>query len=70
MANCVIKVPCSSANLGPGFDVMGLALDIFLELHVSQDAACAPSKLPSNFELSYEGLFAGTHPLLVIMLIR
>ena len=29
-----IKVPCSSANIGPGFDVIGLALSIYLELHM------------------------------------
>jgi Homoserine kinase len=26
-----VRVPASSANLGPGFDALGLALDIFLE---------------------------------------
>ncbi|KAK9380634.1 GHMP kinase [Kockiozyma suomiensis] len=32
-----IRVPCSSANIGPGFDVVGLALSIFLELKVRVD---------------------------------
>ena len=27
----VVRVPASSANLGPGFDALGLALDVFLE---------------------------------------
>lgn len=31
----VIKVPCSSANIGPGFDVIGLALNIYLEVEVT-----------------------------------
>ena len=30
----VIKVPASTANLGPGFDSIGLALDIYLTLEV------------------------------------
>ena len=33
----VIKTPCSSANIGPGFDVIGLALSLYLELHVTID---------------------------------
>lgn len=32
----VIKVPGSSANLGPGFDSLGLALNIYLTLEVEQ----------------------------------
>jgi homoserine kinase len=30
----VVRVPASSANLGPGFDVMGAALDLHMELEV------------------------------------
>ena len=30
----IIKVPGSSANLGPGFDSIGLALDVYLTLEV------------------------------------
>lgn len=33
--NWVIKVPGSSANIGPGFDVLGLGLSIYLELDVN-----------------------------------
>ncbi|HEY8424165.1 MAG TPA: homoserine kinase, partial [Clostridia bacterium] len=29
-----IKVPATSANLGAGFDCMGLALDIYNEIYV------------------------------------
>jgi homoserine kinase len=29
----IVRVPASSANLGPGFDTLGLALDIYLECH-------------------------------------
>lgn len=32
----LVRVPASSANLGPGFDVMAVALDIHLELEVSE----------------------------------
>jgi hypothetical protein len=24
------KIPCSSANVGPGFDVLGVALDLYM----------------------------------------
>ena len=33
----IIKVPASSANLGPGYDVLGIALSLYLELHVVID---------------------------------
>ncbi|KAI5306482.1 hypothetical protein KEM56_000684 [Ascosphaera pollenicola] len=49
----VIKVPCSSANIGPGFDVLGLALSIYLELHVTTQNA--PADAPLNCTISYEG---------------
>ena len=29
-----VRVPASSANLGPGFDVMGAALDLHMDLDV------------------------------------
>ena len=32
--NRTVRVPASSANLGPGFDVMGAALDLHLEVDV------------------------------------
>jgi homoserine kinase len=32
----VVRVPASSANLGPGYDVMAAALDMFLELEVEE----------------------------------
>jgi len=31
-----VRVPASSANLGPGFDVMGAALDLHLEVDVAE----------------------------------
>jgi homoserine kinase len=32
----VIRIPASSANLGPGFDSMGVALDLYLDLEVEK----------------------------------
>jgi homoserine kinase len=32
----LVRVPASSANLGPGYDVMAAALDMFLELEVEE----------------------------------
>lgn len=50
-----IRTPCSSANIGPGFDVIGLALSIYLELTVTIDRAAAPSPHPLNCRITYEG---------------
>lgn len=53
-----IKVPCSSANIGPGFDVVGISLSIYLTLdiqtQVDQESVC---------KLSYEGEGADEVPL-------
>jgi len=35
--NLTIKVPATSANLGPGFDALGLALDLWNETRLSTD---------------------------------
>jgi homoserine kinase len=35
--NFVVKVPASTSNLGPGFDSIGLALNIFNEYHFSTE---------------------------------
>ena len=44
-----IKVPASTANLGPGFDSMGLALDLYLTLEVEESESWEISS--STFEL-------------------
>ncbi|KXL50163.1 hypothetical protein M433DRAFT_2272 [Acidomyces richmondensis BFW] len=49
-----IKVPCSSANIGPGFDVIGLALSLWLELQVRVDDE-ESSNAPYNCRITYEG---------------
>lgn len=39
MTRIRIEVPATSANLGPGFDTLGLALDLVNVIHVELDAA-------------------------------
>lgn len=51
----VIRTPCSSANIGPGFDVIGLALSMYLELHVTIDRTKEKSEYPLNCRITYEG---------------
>lgn len=48
----VIRVPCSSANIGPGFDVLGLALSLYLDVHVSIKPSETPSQLPLNCSIT------------------
>jgi homoserine kinase len=38
-----VRVPCSTSNLGPGFDQLGLALGLFLEASVTWDPSGPPS---------------------------
>ena len=46
-ARCVVRVPASSANLGPGYDAMAAALSLHLELEVEETGALAvESDLP------------------------
>lgn len=54
----IIRTPCSSANIGPGFDVIGLALSLYLELHVTIDPSS--SVYPLNCFVSYEDKSAST----------
>jgi len=58
-----IKVPCSSANIGPGFDVIGLALSIFLELQITVSPGSTTSS-HLNCTITYEGLGSESVPLL------
>lgn len=50
----VLKTPCSSANIGPGFDVIGLALSLHLELHVTIDSSKSSSQHPLNCAITYD----------------
>lgn len=58
-----IRVPASSANIGPGFDVLGIGLNLFLEIHVSIKEGVETSADPYNVKLSYEGDGADGVPL-------
>jgi homoserine kinase len=58
----VIKVPCSSANIGPGFDVIGLALNVYLEVSV-QVTKKEKSEHSLNCRITYEGVGASKVPL-------
>ncbi|PVV02460.1 hypothetical protein BB560_003082 [Smittium megazygosporum] len=53
-----IVVPATSANVGPGFDVLGIALSLFLELDVTVDSSSSvhldPNSSPKyNLTLEY-----------------
>lgn len=52
-----VRVPGSSANLGPGFDVLGLALDIYLTARIAERQAGEPSVRLSGPHT--EGIAAG-----------
>jgi len=54
-----VKVPCTSSNIGPGFDVVGLSLSLYLTLHVTVDPA-ASNAAPT---LAYTGEGAADAPL-------
>ncbi|PVG02216.1 putative THR1-homoserine kinase [Serendipita vermifera] len=54
-----ICVPATSANIGPGFDVVGLSLSLYLRLTVNTDPS-VPSPHPT---LTYEGEGADEAPL-------
>ncbi|KAF2186567.1 phosphoribosylformylglycinamidine cyclo-ligase-like protein [Zopfia rhizophila CBS 207.26] len=58
----VIKVPCSSANIGPGFDVIGLALNIYLEVQLTVTQQTS-SQHSLNCRVTYEGVNADSVPL-------
>ena len=40
-----IRVPASSANLGPGFDVLGMAIDRYLEVEFAEEGIGSPDHL-------------------------
>ena len=56
----VVRVPCTSSNIGPGFDVLGLSLSMYLELHVEIDASRTEQTAP---QLRYSGQGADDAPL-------
>lgn len=58
-----LKVPASSANIGPGFDVLGIGLNLYLEIQVNVDPSVDTSEDKHNAKLSYEGNGAAGVPL-------
>ncbi|KAF2875801.1 phosphoribosylformylglycinamidine cyclo-ligase-like protein [Massariosphaeria phaeospora] len=58
----VITVPCSSANIGPGFDVIGLALNVYLEVQLTVTKKDS-SEHSLNCRITYEGVNAESVPL-------
>ncbi|KAK7754779.1 Trihydroxynaphthalene reductase [Diatrype stigma] len=63
MESFTIRTPASSANIGPGFDVIGLALSLYLELRVTIDRSKKTSEQPLNCRITYEGEGDGDVPL-------
>src|SRR3954466_566350 len=62
----LVRVPASSANLGPGYDVLAAALDIQLELEVSEAGAfeveAGGDGLPTDRDNLYVRAFELLHP--------
>lgn len=40
-----IRVPASSANIGPGFDVLGMAIDRYIEVEFAEEGIGSPDNL-------------------------
>ncbi|KAJ2744292.1 Trihydroxynaphthalene reductase [Coemansia sp. BCRC 34301] len=56
----VINVPATSANIGPGFDVMGLSLSLYLTVTARvEDASGNGGDSAENITLVYEGQNSG-----------
>ncbi|KAJ2776122.1 Trihydroxynaphthalene reductase [Coemansia javaensis] len=66
-ARHTINVPATSANIGPGFDVMGLSLSLYLtvtaEVGTAAAVAAAAADADSNVSIAYEGGNAAGLPL-------
>ncbi|THH12975.1 hypothetical protein EW146_g7204, partial [Bondarzewia mesenterica] len=61
-----IRVPATSANIGPGFDVVGLSLSLYLTLTVTISApshSSSSSNTPAPPTLTYSGEGADEVPL-------
>jgi homoserine kinase len=62
----LVRVPASSANLGPGYDVMAAALDLFLELEVEEAGEFSldpgPLDVPADRDNLIVRAFESLHP--------
>lgn len=58
MAEVTVRVPATTANLGPGFDCLGLALDLWDEVTITQHVAQtrAPAPAGSSEDHQYQEL--------------
>lgn len=63
MRKFTIKVPATSANIGPGFDVVGLSLSLWLELTVSHTPYTSDLKPATRPKITYSGEGANEVPL-------
>lgn len=45
-----VSVPASTANLGPGFDSIGLALDLYMAVHVTKASAWSVDYLTESYQ--------------------
>lgn len=63
MSSFKLRIPASSANIGPGFDVLGIGLNMYLEIAVKFDKLVDTSADKHNVKLSYEGNGAAGVPL-------
>ncbi|CCE86952.1 Piso0_005476 [Millerozyma farinosa CBS 7064] len=50
-----LKIPASSANIGPGFDVLGIGLQLYLEIKVTIDEEVDTSSDEHQCIIQYEG---------------
>lgn len=50
-----LKIPASSANIGPGFDVLGIGLNLYLEIFVKIDPEACTDEDPYNCKITCEG---------------
>lgn len=62
----LVQVPATSANLGPGYDVMAAALSIYLELEVAEtggfSVSCQSAGVPTDRENLVVRAFESLHP--------
>jgi homoserine kinase len=61
----VVRVPASSANLGPGFDALGMALSLHLEIGFWHEGDAHPIALPGHPAVHAFHSAGGTGPLWV-----
>lgn len=57
-----IRVPASSANIGPGFDALGVALTLYAELETVDESS---SDAPSGGDVRSDDVVTDSHPALV-----